>query len=232
MVMERERRALSSVLLVAMLGTYVAFLATIYGSEARDKYDEVPVITYLEQYQVATSKAYMLALGILGWAAFLSSADVYYRFVDNPPLFVVASACLVVGLLAIVMQAYTLSPRGEPRDPDRVFQHQAWTATFAACFLAAMSVYARRSWQTKHLPYTRASLLASSALGGIVYVLSYSIRIRIGIRSFEYRSEGALTAAAVGQNVLIMSSLLFYVSTVRELWPSRETERASLLRGP
>ena len=96
MVMERERRALSSALLVAMLGTYVAFLATLYGSEARDRYDEVPVITWLEEYHVATSKAYMLGLGILGWAAFLSSADVYYRFVDHPPLFVVASACLVV----------------------------------------------------------------------------------------------------------------------------------------
>ena len=142
MVMERERRALSSALLVAMLGTYVAFLATLYGSEARDRYDEVPVITWLEEYHVATSQSYMLGLGILGWAAFLSSADVYYRFVDHPPLFVVASACLVVGLLAIVMQAYTLSPHGETRDPDRVFQHGAWTATFAVCFLAAMSVYA------------------------------------------------------------------------------------------
>lgn len=223
--MERERRALSSALLVAMLGTYVAFLATIYGSEARDRYDEVPVITFLEEDHVATSQSYMLALGILGWAAFLSSADVYYRFVDHPPLFVVASACLVVGLLAIVMQAYTLSPRGEPRDPDRVFQHQAWTATVAACFLVAMSVYARRSWQTRHLPYTRASLLASAVLGAVVYGPSYAIRR-------AYRSEGALTAAAVGQNVVILSSLLFYVSTVRELWPSRQTERASLLRGP
>ena len=98
--MERERRALSSALLVAMLGTYAAFLATIYGSEARDRYDEVPVITWLEEYHVATSQSYMLALGVMGCLAFLSSADVYYRFIDDSRLFVFGSACLVVGLLA------------------------------------------------------------------------------------------------------------------------------------
>lgn len=58
----------------------------------------------------------------------------------------------------------------------------------------------------------------------MVYGPSYAIQR-------AYRAKGALTAAAVGQNVLILSSLLFYVSTVRELWPSRQTERASLLRG-
>ena len=214
---DSERFLLSTSLLAGMVGTYVAFLAKLYSSPERASYEEVPVITWLEQHHVEATQTYMLALGLSGLVAFLANVDIYYRFVDDPALFSIGSTCFVAGLIAIVMQAYTLTPAGEKFDPDLRDAHQAWVVVFAVGFLTAMLVYTRTSWKRGHIPYSRSFLFATALLGAGLYVSMYHYR---------HERAGFLAAAAVGQNLLLMSSLLFYASTVRELAdPCSRTER-------
>ena len=160
----------------------------------------------------------MLTLGILGWTVFLMNVDIYYSFIKHPIHFFIGSTSLIVGLLAIVMQSYTLVS-------TRRLQHLAWTVTFAVCFLTTMTLYTWYSWKKNHLPRTRILLLSTSLLGTLMYVLSYHIG-----RSTGFRLYGTLTVASVGQNLLIMCSLMFYVSTTREILVVDEEESVSLLQ--
>ena len=201
---DRARRLVAAACLLATVGVYCAFVGLLYAAEPARA--GVPVITWLESGREELARTCMLALGGLAACAFLLNVDVYHRFLGGPYACYAGSTALTAGLVAVVMQAHTL--RDRPR-------HDAWTYVLCVAFLVAMAVYTARSWALRRLRCVRGGLLAGAAAAAAAYAWAFA----------AYRGDRsdarALTVAAVGQNAFLMAAVVFYATTIRELWPAR-----------
>jgi hypothetical protein len=210
--LDRTRRLVAVACLLSTVGVYCAFVGLLYAAEPARAY--VPVITWLEHGREEFSHACMLALGGLAACAFLLNVDVYHEFIGGPYAFYAGSTGFTVGLVAVVMQAHTVGDRP---------QHDAWTCALCVAFLVAMAVYTARSWALRRLRRVRGGLLAMAAASATTHAWAFA----------AYRDDRSdtrtLTAAAVGQNAFLMAVVVYYATTIRELWPARASKELPLV---
>lgn len=211
---DNSKRFVSVILLLSGFGVYCAFLVFLYSSVGHMDY--IPLITWLEIENEDYSKASMITIAILFWCAFFLNIDTYYVFMNNPRMFYLCSTCFTIGLGAIVMQANTLGQWNNK-------QHENWTYVFCISFIIAIVIYTARSIKLKHMKYTRCGLLISAVSSLITYVIYF----------YLYREDRSnyynLTIAALGQNVFLMTSILFYVTSIFELYKISDTDQSPLL---
>ena len=205
---------ISLICLLSGFGVYCTFLVFLYSNVQHNDY--IPVITWLEIENEDYSKASIATIAIIFWCAFFVNIDTYYVFINNPHMFYLCSMCFTIGIEAIVMQANTLGQWNHQ-------QHEIWTYVFCTTFIIAMTIYTARSIKLNHMKYTRCGLLILAVSSLITYVRYF----------YLYREDRSnyynLTIAALGQNVFLMTSILFYVTSIFELYKVSTTDQSRLL---